>query len=133
MSKIVFRKMGSCYGNCFTRTLLHSTLLGRFDFLLIHMSNIRLLHSTSLGRFDFLLIHMSSIRIFEVSHVCPACWPPCLAKTLTFGSTHKLFNLSFIPAMLICTIEFYHFKTSFSYLDPDWGSQCQHKAKVLFY
>ena len=36
--------------------------------------------------------------------------PPCVAKTLTLDMTCKLFNqFFFIPAMLIGTIDFYHF------------------------
>ena len=53
-------------------------------------------------------------RLFGFTSFCSSIWvmswPSCVAKALTLDITYKLFNqFLFIPAMLIDTIDFYHF------------------------
>ena len=58
-----------------------------------------------------LLIHVSNIWIYVMSCVQPASWPAILrGRNFNTGHSMQTFqSLFFIPAMLIGTIDFYHF------------------------
>ena len=72
---------------------------------------------------------MNNICICVISHVHLACWqPPCKEKTLILHIMCKHFKPSMLSAY---TFDLYHFTTTFSDLDFEWGIQSPQKAKVI--
>ena len=55
------------------------------------------------------ILFMSNIWVYVISHVRLAGQPSCVAKTLILDNTCRLLPNSFVPAMLIGTIDFCHF------------------------
>ena len=65
--------------------------------------------------------------VFVLSNGCLSC----MAKLLTLDITRKLFNQFSIPAMLTGTIDVIMVYTTFTEIDPAWGSQGKRTSRPL--